>query len=452
MNRIDSLPKVWTFTFLPAYYVLASDVIARLILLVSAYEHNIDLRTNIFIQVLISLFTFWFAKRNIKSKKAFLKMRLLSEAHNKSDQKILYSNIDVNLRSTSLKANKYLLVILTLIPILSSVSLLIHFDHTIYTNLGAFTWVVLFGWAALFLSFYYLSYRIFISNKIVSIKIEDEKLGMRERAEIVLFLNRNSSMRTHLKLEDQNDFLIIELQTKLKIYRERLENLSLEGIFLGALTFATFTQFTSPENLKLFQDMAINKPHELFSGIRVYTQTISQFDQWFVGDELSSKFAIAIITFGSLISSTLYLIVLIKRFSILKTIEMTQLLVERANVWNQREQKELEGGKDSFATKFTDQIQIELSQANEMAENIQSNLNLTSIIRAGGVFAFFSIILVSAEMIEHQLFIILFTFALYGFLANFLMNLESNLKRVFQSKREADRFIFVKSYKEDHLS
>lgn len=437
----------WVFTFLPAYNILIADLIARSTILTLTLTNNdiIDVRTNLFLQILITAFTLWFTNRKVKGIKSFLSMRLLSESNNLSDKNtVIYSETKVHLLTTSLKDNGILLIILVFIPLLATISILPQFESLTIILGNNNREIIGFGiatfWFSGYLALYLLTYKKFISNKIVSIERNNLIFNNIERTEIIEFLNRNLSIKSGLALNEQNDFLIIDLQTRLKIYRERLENLSLEGIFLGALTFATFTQFISPESMNLLGTDPEQIKNDLFGGISVYAETINDPSKWMIDNHLNSKFALAVITFGSLVSSTLYLIVLIKRFTILKMIELAQLRVERSNVWNQREEKEIAAKQKNFAIKYTDQIQIELSEANQMAENILSNINLTSWIRTGGITAFFIILLVSAEMIEHELFVILTTFTIYGVMANFLMNIDERIKQIFTRNKVIDRF------------
>ena len=164
------------------------------------------------------------------------------------------------------------------------------------------------------------------------------------------------------------------------------------------------------------------------------------FDNWFYPGslEFNLNFGIAMITIGSLLSSVFYIVVLIKRFSILKSIEFAQLKIERANAWNVKEEHELSLKSIKKAMRFTDQIQIELASANQICSDIQSNLSLTSLIRALGILSFFIVILVTADLIHHFLFVFSLLFAVYGVTATLLMNNRFSLKYLFKFWKTTD--------------
>ena len=75
-----------------------------------------------------------------------------------------------------------------------------------------------------------------------------------------------------------------------------------------------------------------------------------------------------------------------------------------------------------------------------MAENLLSNINLTSWMRKGCIATFFIILLVSVEMIEQELFVILTTFTIYVVIANFFMNIDDRIKQIFTRNKAIDRF------------
>jgi hypothetical protein len=211
-------------------------------------------------------------------------------------------------------------------------------------------------------------------------------------------------------LSDANDIIILDLQTKIKIYRERLENISFEAIFLGALTFATFGQLiVSVDKLGIFKNnikkMIIEDPINILS---------------IKGNDL-----LPLIILGSLLSSVFYVVLLLKRFAILKSIELAQLKIELANSWNAREEYHVVNVDESninAAMKFTEQIQIELSNANKICSEIYSNLNILTFMRLLGLSSFFFVLLISAEWFNHKVFLIVLIITIYGIIITLLLN------------------------------
>lgn len=451
MDKSKSQSIKWDMEFEPNYSLLLMDLILRILIAIpGVLEKN---PFNAFFIVLLHIFTTFFivyiSKRRRSSIHSFLQMRLLSEQAEDDPSSAVESNfmrfkeVLLNTRNVSIKNDGRFVFLLFLIPVTIAISF--------FSNRGEFfpfineqdqditAILLLFGTGGVFYFYYWISKDVFISHRIKSISKNGKILTKNKLTELLQFINRSVTMHENVHLSEQNDFLIIELQTKIKIFRERLENLSLEGVFLGALSFATLMQLISPENIDTMDAMG----NEAVEGVSHFSRMVSQlndFDNWFYPDsyELNLNFGIAIITIGSLLSSVFYIIVLIKRFSILKSIELAQLKIERANAWNVKEEHELSVKSMKKAMRFTDQIQIELASANQICSDIQSNLSLTSLIRALGILSFFIVILVTADLIHHYLFVFSLLFAVYGVTATLLMNNRFSLKNLFQFYKSTD--------------
>ena len=343
------------------------------------------------------------ARRNRKAIEAFLEMRLISESINIIDQKIGYNQVNVQTRLWKLRSNYKLVGIFLLSPLLAALPLLFDKDNSFKVVL----FIVMFICQACLL---FLNRDNFISKKIISIKLNGEKYNPAKREEVIKFLNRNSIRNVMKYLSDANDIIILDLQTKIKIYRERLENISFEAIFLGALTFATFGQLIgSPDNLiqvKEYIEKITLKYSMNFTGLK--------------GDNL-----LPLIILGSLLSSVFYVVLLLKRFAILKSIELAQLKIELANSWNIREEYHVVNVNESninAAMKFTEQIQIELSNANKICSEIYSNLNILTFMRLLGLGSFFFVLLVSAKLLHPDIFLIVLIITIYGIIITLLLN------------------------------
>ena len=398
--------KNWQFVFKPAYDILIPDFILRILIFVYALTHLgsksfgdqfFVISANIFLVAI----TIYMARRRKLALASFLRMRLLSFKEKRDDKnEIPYQEPSIHIRTSKITDNAYLLAFFVLIPIIAGCAvfsiLYCECNRPIsgsYIPLASL-FVIIFNAVLL-----YANQHQFISRKMISAKLNGSKYKVSEKNELIEFLNRKLSFRKTMKLFEMNDFLIIDSQKKIEIYKNRLESLSFESVFLGALSFASFIQISSQGSFK-------------FGNIQ---NVFGDFQKIIDLDKITSDTAFPLIVIGSLISSVFYITVLIKRFAILKSLEHTQLKIERAKAWNKHEETNHE-------VKYTDQIQIELAHANEMLERINSNLNMASIIRKMGLYFFFIIVLISAKMISLELFFILLFITLYGIFASSIMN------------------------------
>lgn len=402
--------KRWEFVFVPSFNLITIDLVLRGLILSFSFPLILngesipfdDLVLLLVLNIITSVIILNVARRNRKAIEAFLEMRLISESINIIDQKIGYNQVNVQTRLWKLRSNYKLVGIFLLSPLLAALPLL--FDN--YNSFKVVLFIVMFICQACFLFFYRDN---FISKKIISIKLNGEKYNPGKRDEVIKFLNRNSVRNVMKYLSDANDIIILDLQTKIKIYRERLENISFEAIFLGALTFATFGQLIGSLDKKLSD----------FINECLYKNKILN-DLTFNEKELLS-----LIILGSLLSSVFYVVLLLKRFAILKSIEFAQLKIELANSWNAREEYHVVNIDESnlnTAMKFTEQIQIELSNANKICSEIYSNLNILTFMRLLGLGSFFFVLLVSAKLLHPDIFLIVLIITIYGIIITLLLN------------------------------
>lgn len=425
----------WEFIFEPNYRILIVDLALRILFTIPVfldYEPFVPV-VNILLQAFTTLFTIYMSRRRRGSMMSFLEMRLLSDNSGNSDNSegfdtlnrgIGYNEIEVKLGTLPLKESGYFIFLIILIPVISAVSLFAHrnefFELIGHRYMELIALALLFVWGGFLTFIYFYSKDLFVGTRVTKIRKNKRKLSDKRKVELLEFVGRELTMSGEVTLSEQNDFLIIDLQTKIKIFRERLENLSLEGIFLGALSFATLMQLIGTENIRGMEEMMhLSESEDFFAALLTY---VFELETWFTDGGIIFVVGLAIITLGSLLASVFYIIVLIKRFSILKLIETAQLKIERANAWNIKEEEELKNNNNKKAMRFTDQIQIELASANQICRDIQSNLALTSGIRTLGIFSFFIVILVSADLLHHYLFVFAFVVALYGTMASFLMS------------------------------
>ncbi len=434
----------WEIVTVPGFDIILPDVISRIIIILFATKMEGEWGV-IFVfisNIILLLFTFYFASRRSRAIHSYLKMRLLSyKVNGQEKDAIIFNPNSLKVRTESMTSNGFLTIFLVFIPIISISGMLAELLYFTEKTDDQFIF-----YSCLFVIYLLISVLLiwlfekkFISRKVISVHRNRKKFTKDELKEWQDFLSGKKHKERVILLSEVNDFLIIDIQKKLEIYRQRLDNLSFEAIFLGALTFATFVQLTSVENLEhIFQN------YEMADGTIIHADNIkSAFYSLKVNvgkilsfEELMNKFdavhGIILIAIGCLLSSVFYVIVLMKRFSILTAIERAQLKVERAQTWNVRE--ELNQEKKSIE-RYTDLIQMELASALEASENIDANLKLTSIIRMLGLYMFFLILLTASYLIHQELFIIISIVTIYGIVASVIMfGFRKRMYRLFLMK------------------
>ncbi|MCE2712091.1 MAG: hypothetical protein LW688_06070 [Cryomorphaceae bacterium] len=424
----------WEIITKPGLDILIPDLVSRIAIFIIGFcVFDPESPSFIFFgNVIVLLFTFYFAGRRNKSISSYLKMRLLSFKHDTSEKKdILFSENLVKISTEKMSQNGWLLLLLVAMPLSGVVFTMIALAYQEDWGSNSFNALSSNFWLFLPLFIIYLALSIiiivfnetnFVSRKVISVKFNDKKFNKNELSEWKKFLDGEEHKKRPIPLHEMNDILIIDVQKKLEIFRQRLENLSYEAVFLGALTFATFVQLTSFENIEKIIGTKV-EPNEH------YKVLVSEFDSIFnlswlkTPDGLTENHAILLIIIGSLISSVFYVIVLMKRFSILKAIEKAQLKVEKAKTWNSREEtrNQILDNSGKSPERFTDLIQMELASAFELSENIDSNLGITSFIRMLALYMFFMILLTSSYLIHHDLFLLITFSTIYGLVASAIM-------------------------------
>ena len=440
----------WEIVTKPGFDIIIPDMISRIIILLVGLQMT-NLRGVIFVftsNIIILMFTLYFASRRSKAIHSYLKMRLLSYKTFGTDKEaIIFKRNSLRVRTETMSSNGFLTIFLVLIPVFSVFCMFAclirlypqnrHSDLPEEFVFYSILFILYFLVAVLFVWYYE---KKFISRKVLTVNRNKKKFNKTELTEWQEFLCGKKHENRVLLLSEVNDFLIIDVKKKLEIYRQRLDNLSFEAIFLGALTFATFVQLTSVENLEhIFQYNSTNSAKnikDVFDSLKKNVDTIS-FKSLISGVDV--QHGIILIAIGCLLSSVFYVIVLMKRFSILTAIEQAQLKVERAQTWNVRE--ELTQEKKS-TERYTDLIQMELASALEASVNIDANLKLTAIIRMLGLNLFFLILLTASYLIHKELFIIISIVTIYGIVASVIM---------FGFRKRMYKLLLMKnSYKESY--
>jgi len=200
-------------------------------------------------------------------------------------------------------------------------------------------------------------------------------------------------IKDYLNIEDfindsslhfKNDMFILKLDKDFNIYKEKLETFLLESVFLGALTFTTFIQIIDNWNWLEYMDSF----NLLKNGL-----TPKIWD----GSKLKETLGFGFLLVGSVVSSIMYMVILMKRFPIIKSIENVRGHLKMAQFYNEKENNET-----SIASKeiYTQQIQVEIAKCEEQKIMLDSNFRIVSFFRASGLFSFFMVLLVATMMIS----------------------------------------------------
>lgn len=181
-------------------------------------------------------------------------------------------------------------------------------------------------------------------------------------------------------------------------------------------------------------------------------------------DEQEFLFLIAI---GSILCSVCFIAVLLKRFPIIVGIENFASEINKANVWNTREEhiqlKKIEfdiesklvdavsnevviGKYEERRDAYTERLQSQLAICELQANRLETNIKTISILRTFGLFIFYFVLSISTLMIDYVVSVFLFVILTYSIFGAQIMNDESIFYWVFSKifKRKAqDNTIFV---------
>ena len=312
-----------------------------------------------------------------------------------------------------------------------------------------------------FCSYYFLIWvyrHNWISKKIKYIRVNGKQLKRSETKEIVSFLNYFEEIDT---IHYLNDSLIHNLENNANVFKQRLDTLLLESVFIGALAFGTFIQITSPESMEQFGPASKSKGFFKewvterwikisgdFDGIqnefKLDEGRKSEEDQ---NNEWTEQEYFFIIAMGSLVCSILYISVLLKRFPIIKSIEGLFMEIKSAQTWNQREEDmliqevkaEIENSpiliKEKMSEKkqyYTARLQEKLAYCQLKKNKIETNLKIISTIRTIGLYTFFFVLLTATSMISPNLTIIFILILAYSLIGGVFMQEEGKLKKMWE--------------------
>ena len=419
------------------YSLLFSDMVLRvLILIFSAFSNS----TSPIILVLINLITilifFYFIKRRKLGIVSYVKTR------SKSYSKFSTSKREIN---CEVHGDKGIFTFITLInSFIIIASIMATFPVGDDNNI-VYPIFLLLSFILSVLLFKY-NHDNFINENIVSVEIDGESIPHNDFINYKNFLERDYVNNSDELFFDNDDW-IIDIGRRLNEYRINAETFLIESVFLGALTFSAFLAIVGPEgyeytnhNSKELIDGFIGAIGELnFVVILTYFNNVNKI-----------YFLIAA---GSIICSVFYIAVLLKRYPIIRNIEILSSGLDRAKVWNDREEKilimELENSElksDSEKMKmlkskriyYSDRIQYELANCEKYRIEIETKFKLISMIRLVGLYIFFLVLFISSRIIHPDLCFILLVIFLYAIITAKLIDYQ------YSSFFKSNRFVKLK--------
>lgn len=295
-----------------------------------------------------------------------------------------------------------------------------------------------------------------VSMSILNISVNKKKLNKQDKNKVIEYLNHYEE---DSDIHYINDSLIHEFENNSSVFKQRLDTLLLEAVFLGALAFGTFVQITSPESID-----ELNKASDSKGFFKDWvedrwdyiTQDFTNFHLDEVNESDSKNIKkgewteheyFFIIAIGSLICSVLYISVLLKRFPIIKAIENLNAEIKSAKTWNRREEdvllqemkSDIEEAPDIVKEKlvskrkyYTERLQEKLAYCQLLKNRIETNLIIISTIRTIGLYSFFFVLLTSTSMISPNLTLIFVFILAYSLIGSVFMQKEGRAKKVWE--------------------
>ena len=420
------------------YSLLFSDMILRvLILLFSIFSESNSIVILILVHLITILIFFYFIKRRRLGIESYIKTR------SKSYSKFSTSKREIN---CEIYGDRGLFTFITIIS--SSIiafSIISSFPKGDDTNIIYPIFIFLCFVISIILFRY--NHNNFINENIVSIYINGELVPHNDYIDYKNFLDKDYVNESD-ELFFDNDNWIIDISRRLNEYRINAETFLIESVFLGALTFSAFLAIVGPEG---YSEITNHNSEYLINGfIDALTELNSVVILTYFNEVNKIYFLIAA---GSIICSVFYIAVLLKRYPIIRNIEILSSGLERAKVWNEREEKilimELENSElksDSDKLKilkskrnyYSDRIQYELAICEKYRIEIETKFKLISMIRLVGLYIFFLVLFISSRIIHHDLCFILLVIFLYAIITAKLIDYQ------YSSFFKSNRFIKFK--------
>ena len=395
-----------------SYQFLWIDIAVRIVVFLIVLWKKEFVWALLFLNFSFLLITTYYLKRRFKGIQTYLHARLIAfpdfrqsfEANNKL---FIYPQKSINKIKYSL--------FYSFIFVLLSCSLLFNQPYDLQINIVAV-------FLAAVISFYF-AWRysaIFLKRDISSISIQGEKVNIKMLKKIKDYLNIEDFINDS-SLHFKNDMFILKLDKDFNIYKEKLETFLLESVFLGALTFTTFIQII--DNKKWLEYM---------DSFKFFLKNVLTSEIW-DGSKLKETLGFGFLLVGSVVSSIMYMVILMKRFPIIKSIENVRGHLKMAQFYNEKENNET-----SLASKeiYTQQIQVEIAKCEEQKIMLDSNFRIVSFFRASGLLSFFMVLLVATMMISWVFFMTALIVVLYVVVAAKMIDDDTKWRRFIMSNQK----------------
>jgi hypothetical protein len=265
---------------------------------------------------------------------------------------------------------------------------------------------------------------VFIRRDIEKVYFRAKLLSEPELQQLKMYLNEERFIQNY-DLDFWNDKYIAELDKDFNIYKEKLETFLIESVFLGALTFSSVIQIMGLDG---------NEKEEYIQFVNGFLTNPSL--DFKLEDHLSLKLGFGFLLVGSVISSLMYMVVLFKRFPIIKNIETVRGLLNIAKFYNDKEEEVKEKWKKDHYTK---QIQVQIANCQEQKLLLESNLKIISMFRFAGLFCFLMVLIIASWMISFSLLMAAVFVMVYLFIASRVIEDNALLKKyVFDTSKTVE--------------
>lgn len=231
------------------------------------------------------------------------------------------------------------------------------------------------------------------------------RIGKLSENELVKQLEKDN-LRTENLSVDENDEVIVSLETKLNSAASRLEAYVLESALFGALSFSGFLQIIATELIS-FKDL------EAFAAY-IYSASQSFIDLNGAGVEaglagLSTKQSLfCLVSVESLICSIFFLAVIASRLRFSNITDRVRTAINMARAYNEKEEslheeQEISGRKISRLEELTRKVNAQLQEANVILKEIAPVMTYMEYFRNAGILTFVVILISSSLFITGTL-------------------------------------------------
>ena len=421
------------------YSLLFSDMVLRvLILIFSVFSNSNSQIIIVLIHLITILIFFYFIKRRRLGIESFIKTR------SKSYSKFSTSKREIN---CEIHGDKGLFTFITIISSsILTASIISSFPNGAGDGMNLEYPICFFLSFIISLLLFKYNHDNFINENIVSVELDDETISHKDYINYKNFLDKDYVNNSDELFFDNDDW-IIDIGRRLNEYRINAETFLIESVFLGALTFSAFLAIVGPEGYEYTN----HNSKELIDG---FISAVLELDSVVILTYFNNVNKIYfLIAAGSIICSVFYIAVLLKRYPMIRNIEILSSGLDRAKVWNNREEKiliiELENSElksDSEKMKmlkskriyYSDRIQYELANCEKYRIEIETKFKLISMIRLVGLYIFFLVLFISSRIIHPDLCFILLVIFLYAIITAKLIDYQ------YSSFFKSNRFVKFK--------